>query len=128
MNGKDEELKELGVEYEGCPGEDRERHYFHCATIWRPLRDHYVTPVRLELGASSIMRTDSVNMDEDEEAGDGVPTEFYEPQVIVIVTKLPYHESFGAVLRAFMQVHTQPPHFPYSLFYFLSCTYPSRQM
>jgi hypothetical protein len=108
MNGKDEQMKELGVVYEGCPGEDRERHYFHCATIWRPLREVYVNPVRLELGASSIMSSSKDGGEdddgEDDGASDGVPTEFYEPQVIVIVTKLPYHESFGAVLRAFMQV------------------------
>lgn len=113
---KEEVSRELGIEEEGCVGEDRERQYFHCATIWRPLRESLVVAVKLELGAARILMgreeeyplpasaTDS-EVDEDEH---GIPNGFFEPQVIVLVTKVPYHESFSAALRAFVQVDSFP--------------------
>ena len=59
-----------------------------------------MSKVRLELGASLL----SVGDDSDNPEGE-LPSSLFAPQVLVLVSKLPYHESFQQLLKEFVVHH-----------------------
>jgi len=98
--------------------------YYHCATVWKPVDESKLSLIKLREGAALLANTpsglarglsegsafehgdESSYLDEDEmcDAHERLRQleTLFEPQVICIVTKVPYHISFEKVLRSFV--------------------------
>ena len=46
-------LREMSAEVEGCPGEDRDRLFLHCATVWKPLKPDRLQQVKIAAACQS---------------------------------------------------------------------------